>query len=216
MAKFGVRIVSDDRLGLLRDVSGLVAQHGGNIVTIQLSSAHRAQLYLEIDSLEEAAGVADELRAVGGVESVEITESAGAIFGKRVIVLGGGAQVAQVVAGAVSEADRHNIRGERISVDTIPLIGETVISEAVLAVAHLPRAAILVLAGSLMGGKITASVRELRTRYGIPVVSLNMAGSVPDAADLVVSDPVQAGVMAVMHIAETAKFDLFRLKGRRL
>jgi energy-converting hydrogenase B subunit Q len=37
-----------------------------------------------------------------------------------------------------------------------------------------------------------------------------MAGSVPDAADLVVSDPVQAGVMAVMAIADTAKFDLKR------
>jgi hypothetical protein len=35
-----------------------------------------------------------------------------------------------------------------------------------------------------------------------------MAGSVPEAADLVVSDPVQAGVMAVMAVAETARFSL--------
>jgi energy-converting hydrogenase B subunit Q len=41
-----------------------------------------------------------------------------------------------------------------------------------------------------------------------------MAGSVPDAADLVVSDPVQAGVMAVMAVAETAKFNVARLKRR--
>ena len=47
-----------------------------------------------------------------------------AIFGKRVIIIGGGAQVGQVAVGAISEADRHNIRGERISVDTIPLVGE--------------------------------------------------------------------------------------------
>jgi len=46
------------------------------------------------------------------------------------------------------------------------------------------------------------------------VISLNMAGSVPDAADLVVSDPVQAGVMAVMLVADTAKFNLERLKRR--
>jgi energy-converting hydrogenase B subunit Q len=39
-----------------------------------------------------------------------------------------------------------------------------------------------------------------------------MAGSVPDAADLVVSDPVQAGVMAV---ADTAKFNLLRQQKRR-
>jgi energy-converting hydrogenase B subunit Q len=41
-----------------------------------------------------------------------------------------------------------------------------------------------------------------------------MAGSVPDAADLVVTDPVQAGVMTVMAIAETAKFTVERLKRR--
>jgi len=41
-----------------------------------------------------------------------------------------------------------------------------------------------------------------------------MAGSVPDAADLVVTDPVQAGVMTVMAIAHTAKFTVSRLQRR--
>ena len=136
------------------------------------------------------------------------------MFGKRVIVVGGGAQVAQVALGAVSEADRHNLRGERISVDTIALVGEENIAAAVRAVADLPRARCLVLAGSIMGGDITAAVRELR-EHGVPVIALNMAGSVTDAADLVVSDPVQAGTMAVMAIADTAQFDLARLRGRR-
>jgi energy-converting hydrogenase B subunit Q len=71
----------------------------------------------------------------------------------------------------------------------------------------------LVLAGSLMGGDIERAVREVRAQ-GLLVVSLNMAGSVPDAADLVVTDPLQAGVMAVMAVAETAKFSLARLKRR--
>ena len=39
-----------------------------------------------------------------------------------------------------------------------------------------------------------------------------MAGSVPEAADLVVTDPVQAGVMTVMAIADTAKFNVKRLQ----
>src|SRR4030042_1410997 len=76
------------------------------------------------------------------------------ILGKRVIVVGGGAQIAQVALGAVSEADRHNLRGERISVDTIPLVGEGAIAAAVRAVADLPRARLLVLAGSIMGGAL--------------------------------------------------------------
>jgi energy-converting hydrogenase B subunit Q len=39
-------------------------------------------------------------------------------------------------------------------------------------------------------------------------------GSVLDAADLVVNDPVQAGVMAVMAVADTAKLTIERLKRR--
>jgi energy-converting hydrogenase B subunit Q len=151
---------------------------------------------------------------VPGVVRVEPRETLGQIFGKRVIVIGGGAQVAQVTLGAVSEADRHNLRGERISVDTIALVGEKEIAGAVRAVADLPRAHILVLAGSIMGGDITLAVRELQAA-GIPVIALNMVGSVPKAADLVVSDPVQAGTMAVMAIASTAKFTIERQRGRR-
>ena len=48
---------------------------------------------------------------------------------------------------------------------------------------------------------------ELRA-IGIPVIALNMVGSITDHVDLVVSDPVQAGTMAVMAIADTATFDL--------
>jgi energy-converting hydrogenase B subunit Q len=162
----------------------------------------------------ESAEAAVLLRDVRGVVKAEPRKTLGQIFGKRVIVIGGGAQVAQVNLGAVTEADRHNLRGERISVDTIALVGEQAIADAVRAVADLPRAHILVLAGSLMGGEITKAVGELRA-VGIPVIALNMAGSVPEAADLVVSDPVQAGTMAVMAIADTARFSLDRQRGRR-
>ncbi|HJJ84394.1 MAG TPA: DUF5612 domain-containing protein, partial [Methanocorpusculum sp.] len=120
---------------------------------------------------------------------------------------------AQVALGAVNEADRHNIRGERISVDTIPLVGEETIARAVEAVPRLPRAAILVLAGSLMGGKITDAIRFVQPR-GIPVICLNMVGSASSAADLVVTDPIQAGVMAVMHISTIGVFDISRVRGK--
>jgi energy-converting hydrogenase B subunit Q len=72
----------------------------------------------------------------------------------------------------------------------------------------------LVLAGALMGGDVAQAVREVRDK-GIIVLSLNMPGSVPDAADLVVSDPVQAGVMAVMAVSASAHFDIHRQRGRR-
>jgi energy-converting hydrogenase B subunit Q len=92
-------------------------------------------------------------------------------------------------------------------------VGEKNLAEAVRATARLPRVKALVLAGSLMGGEIERAVREVRAQ-GLLVVSLNMAGSVPDAADLVVTDPVQAGVMTVMAVAATAKFSIDRLTRR--
>ncbi len=148
------------------------------------------------------------------MHALEEIPSFAKIYGKRIIVMGGGAQVGQVALGAIAEADRHNIRGERISVDTIPLVGEQELAAAVRAAARLPRVKLLVLAGSIMGGAISEAVEEVR-KNGIYVISLNMAGSVPDAADLVVSDPIQAGVMAVMAVADTAKFDLVRQQKRR-
>jgi energy-converting hydrogenase B subunit Q len=194
-------------------------QAGAEIVAINTFPATRGEpdvvrvFDFETRNLDSAEA-AEILRDLPGVSHAEARQTLGQIFGKRVIVIGAGAQVAQVNLGAVSEADRHNLRGERISVDTIPLVGEETIAAAVRAVADLPRAHILVLAGSLMGGEITTAVRELQ-QVGIPVVALNMAGSVPDAADLVVSDPVQAGTMAVMAIADTARFSISRQRGHR-
>ena len=173
-----------------------------------------AQIYLEC-SLETPVGaLLDSLRAIPGVRQVDETVPFSKVYGKRIVVMGGGAQVGQVALGAITEADRHNIRGERISVDTIPLVGERNLAAAVRALPRLPRVRLLVLAGALMGGEITKAVEEVR-QSGLFVISLNMAGSVPDAADLVVSDPVQAGVMAVMAIADTAQFDILRQQKRR-
>ena len=154
------------------------------------------------------------IEVLADVRTVHLTRALDRVFGKRIIVVGGGAQVAQVALGAVSEADRHNLRGERISVDTIPLVGEEHIAAAVRAVADLPRARLLVLAGSIMGGDISVAAEELRA-IGIPIIALNMVGSITEHVDLVVSDPVQAGTMAVMAVADTATFDLERQRGRR-
>ena len=162
----------------------------------------------------DAAAVLADLHQVAGVERAEETPSFSRIYGKRIVVMGGGAQVALVAMGAISEADRHNIRGERISIDTIPLVGEQELAAAVRAVVRLPRVQMLVLAGSIMGGDITEAVKDVQAQ-GLRVISLNQAGSVPDVADLVVSDPTQAGVMAVMAVADTAKFDLMRQLKRR-
>lgn len=171
------------------------------------------EVELEVENADETALVG-ALEPLAEVLAIRLTRPLGKVFGKRIIVVGGGAQVAQVALGAVTEADRHNLRGERISVDTIPLVGEDNIAFAVRAVADLQRARMLVLAGSIMGGDISRAADELRA-VGIPIIALNMAGSITDHVDLVVSDPVQAGTMAVMAVADTATFDLAKQRGRR-
>jgi energy-converting hydrogenase B subunit Q len=213
--KIGVVVTAATGPGILAQTSGVIARLGGDITSVAImeSRGPETKTYFEIDLPTDADTLARELRQLSVVHAVEFVNSMKKVFGKRIIIMGGGAQVGQVAIGAISEADRHNIRGEHISVDTIPLVGEQQLADAVRAVARLPRARALVLAGSLMGGEIEKAVREVR-ETGLLVISLNMAGSVPEASDLVVTDPVQAGVMAVMAVAETAKFTIHRLKQR--
>ena len=215
-----INVICLNRPGMLRDIAGAVAKKGGNIVYTQQFVLERglnrgkASVYMEIDCpADDAKDMVEELKAYDSIFEISIHDPFDKIYGSRVIIIGGGAQVAQVAVGAVSEADRHNLRGERISVDTIPLVGEDAIADAVSAVGRLPRASILVLAGALMGGRITEEVKKLQAD-GIPVIALKMAGSLPEQADLVVTDPIQAGTFAVMHVARTAVFDIQRVRGR--
>ena len=205
-----------DRPGMLYGLSKVFADHEADVKYVDIHPGEpHSEIYFEFTMHEESpAAVLGDLRDVPGVASAEETPTFAKIYGKRIVVMGGGAQVGMVAMGAIAEADRHNIRGERISIDTIPLVGEQELAAAVRATARLPRVKLLVLAGALMGGEIAQAVEDVR-KNGLKVISLNMAGSVPDAADLVVSDPVQAGVMAVMAVADTAKFDLMRQLKRR-
>jgi energy-converting hydrogenase B subunit Q len=212
----GLLVECRDEPGVLYRITEAIFRHGANITYVAGGERREAvaELQLEVSGAPDQTRVIADLEGVQGVTKVSVVPTFQMIYGKRVIVIGGGAQVGMVAQGAISEADRHNIRGERISVDTIPLVGEEQLADAVRAVARLHRARALVLAGALMGGDIANAVREIR-EAGIIVLCTSMAGSVPEAADVVVSDPVEAGVMAVMLIADTAKFSIEHVRGKR-
>lgn len=206
----------DSDVRALQAIADAIAGCGARITWISILDAQKPveTILIEVAGAKDRPSLIQSLEGLPCIRSVTEKHTLHHIFGKRIVIIGGGSQVGQVVLGAVSEADRHNLRGERISIDTIPLVGEEQIAEAVRATARLPRVNALVLAGAMMGGLIQAAVREVQAK-GLLVISLNMVGSVPDVADLVVTDPVQAGVMAVMAVAHTAEFDIQRLKGRR-
>ncbi len=209
-------IRTPDEPGMLHELTRVILEHRANITYVDIAErrADSSTVYFELEDVPAPDTLISDLDALKIVQLVERAPSFQKVYGKRIIVVGGGAQVGQVVVGAVAEADRHNIRGERISVDTIPLVGEEDLAAATRAVARLPRAVALVLAGAMMGGDIARAVYEIREK-GIIVLSLNMPGSVTEAADLVVSDPVQCGVMAVMAVSESARFDIRLQRGRR-
>jgi energy-converting hydrogenase B subunit Q len=213
--KVGIHVRSRTGPGILHQLTGAIAAHQGNIISVMIVGVSQSteSVYFEIDAPGDPGAIIASINELPVVIEATLVDSLEKIYGKRIIIMGGGAQVGQVAIGAILEADRHNIRGEHISVDTIPLVGEENLAAAVRAAARLPRVRAIVLAGALMGGDITEAVQEVRA-HGLLVVSLNMAGSVPDVADLVVTDPVQAGVMTVMAISSTAKFNVKQLKRR--
>lgn len=215
--KIAITIKSANKPGVLRDITDLMAKCEINITYTHLfvEKDGSASVYMELEDVKNKDELTNNIMKFEAVDHVEIHPSLSEIYGKRIIIIGGGAQVAQVAQGAITEADRHNIRGERISIDTIPLVGEKELADAVYAVGRLPRIGALVLAGSLMGGKISEAVEEIKKEHGVTVISLNMPGSVTEKADLVVTDPVQAGVMAVMTVADTAIFDIKKVRRKK-
>lgn len=213
MNDYTLTIKSDEKKGVLDDITDVISDHGANISYVHLfvEKNNMGSINLELEHVEDIGELVSDLENIDEVMSVELHGSQLDIYGKRIIIVGGGAQVAQVAMGAITEADRHNIRGERISIDTIPLVGEKNLAEAVEAISRLPRVSALVLAGSLMGGKITQAVKKVKKESNLTVISLNMPGSVTEYADLIITDPIQAGVLAVMSVADTAVFDIERL-----
>lgn len=213
MSDYTLTIKSDEKKGVLDDITDVITNHGANISYVHLfvEKNNIGSINLELEHVEDIDDLISDLKGIDTVKSVELHGSQLDIYGKRIIIVGGGAQVSQVAMGAITEADRHNIRGERISIDTIPLVGEKDLAEAIEAISRLPRVSALVLAGSLMGGEITQAVKKVKEESKLIVICLNMPGSVMEYADLIITDPIQAGVLAVMSIADTAVFDIERL-----
>ena len=213
MNDYTITIQSYEKKGVLDDITDVITSHGVNISYVHrfVEKNNMGSINLDLEHVENIDELLVDLNKISEVKSVELQGSQLDIYGKRIIIVGGGAQVSQVAKGAITEADRHNIRGERISIDTIPLVGEKNLAEAIEAISRLPRVTALVLAGSLMGGEITESVKNVKEKSNLIVISLNMPGSVTEYADLIITDPIQAGVLAVMAVADTAVFDIKRL-----
>src|ERR1039458_10104418 len=117
--RIGLVVVARSGLGVLHELTGVIAKHRGDILSVEIieEKPPESRIYFEIDSPVEPQVLQADLEQLAIVRAVNIVKTLQKIFGKRIIIVGGGAQVGQVAIGAISEADRHNIRGEHISVD---------------------------------------------------------------------------------------------------
>ena len=141
MNDYTLTIKSDEKKGVLDDITDVITEYGANISYVHLfiEKNNVGSINLELDHVDDIDELISALNDIEEIKSVELHGSQLDIYGKRIIIVGGGAQVSQVAMGAITEADRHNIRGERISIDTIPLVGEKPLAEAIEAISRLPR-----------------------------------------------------------------------------
>src|SRR6187399_1429206 len=93
-----------DRPGLLFQLTRVFADHEANITLVDIHSAPDvSEIYFEFTLPGESPdAVVTDLRAVPGVHAVNETPPFAKIYGKRIIVMGGGAQVGFVAMGAVA------------------------------------------------------------------------------------------------------------------
>ena len=135
MNDYTITIQSYEKKGVLDDITDVITSHGVNISYVHLfvEKNNMGSINLELEHVENIDELLVDLNKISEVKSVELHGSQLDIYGKRIIIVGGGAQVSQVAKGAITEADRHNIRGERISIDTIPLVGEKNFAESIKA-----------------------------------------------------------------------------------
>src|SRR5215831_12044925 len=103
--KIGVLVEADPGPGILYQLAGVISQHQGNITSVDIVDERIT--YFEVD-VREPAVLLDDLSKLSIVHRVTQVKTFQTVFGKRIIVMGGGAQVGQVASGAISEADRHN------------------------------------------------------------------------------------------------------------
>lgn len=92
MAAHAVLVTALDRPGILSGLTRVLADHAANITYVDIHAGETtSDIYLEFRLPEERlAAVLADLRAAEGVQDVGETPSFAKIYGKRIIVIGGG------------------------------------------------------------------------------------------------------------------------------
>src|SRR6202051_3859926 len=98
----GLLIDADAGPGILHRLTGVIAGHDGDIGSVSIIENTKvgARVYFEVTTPEWDAMLL-ELRTLPIVRELDLVKSMQEIYGKRIIIMGGGAQVGQVRRGGI-------------------------------------------------------------------------------------------------------------------
>lgn len=104
--RIGIVVVAASGTGVLHELTGIIARHDGDIAYVEIIEQRppEARVYFEVDLPGDPERLSADLRASTIVHDVSVVKTLQKIFGKRIIIVGGGAQVGQVAIGAISES----------------------------------------------------------------------------------------------------------------
>lgn len=87
----GISVFATDRKGLIRDITTVIAGQDANITYIQqFLMEEEVQIYLELEEIGDKEKLKEKLEGVESVVEVELYRTFAEIYGKRIIVIGGG------------------------------------------------------------------------------------------------------------------------------
>src|ERR1017187_6809542 len=91
----GLMVEAADKTGLLHLLTGVIARRGGDIMSVEIleNRPTSARTYFEIALPGSPEELVEDLRRLPIVRSVEVVKTLAKIYGKRIIIIGGGAPV---------------------------------------------------------------------------------------------------------------------------
>src|SRR5580704_7571488 len=96
--RIGLLVHAMGRTGVLHQLTGVIAAHEGDITSGEILTnwPAEASTYFEVLLAGGAEELVADLEKLAIVRRVERVKTLGQIYGKRIIIMGGGAQVGQV------------------------------------------------------------------------------------------------------------------------
>src|ERR1700687_1054390 len=105
MATRAISVTVEDRPGMLFKTTQVLTENAASFRYVDI--LHRptpTEIFFECELATPIEPVIERLRSVDGVTNAAAAPPMSLIYGKRIIIMGGGAQVGQVALGAIAEA----------------------------------------------------------------------------------------------------------------